>query len=192
LDKLFNLYLQELVAWNEKFNLTAITDPDEIRRKHFEDSLLLLQVIKLTNEAVIDVGAGAGFPGLPLKIACPGIRLTLLDATRKKVNFMDHIIKTLGLKNTVAVWGRAEKYAEDHREKFDVAVSRATAKLNLLCEYCLPFLKVGGQMFAYKGERIEEEIKAAEPALRTFGGELKEVRRFPMRSLVIIEKKHPV
>jgi len=192
LDKLFNLYLQELVAWNEKFNLTAITDPDEIRRKHFEDSLLLLQVIKLTNEAVIDVGAGAGFPGLPLKIACPDIRLTLLDATRKKVAFMDHIIKTLGLKNAVAVWTRAEKYAADHREEFDIAVSRATAKLNTLCEYCLPLLKVGGKMVAYKGEKIEEELKAAGPALRTFGGELKEVRRFPMRSLVIIEKKHPV
>lgn len=192
MDKHFKLYLQELIAWNEKFNLTAITDPAEIERKHFEDSLLLLQVIKLTNESVIDVGAGAGFPGLPLKIACPGLRLTLLDATRKKVDFMNHVIKTLGLKNAVAVWGRAEKYALEHSKEFDVAVSRATAKLNVLCNYCLPLLKVGGLMVAYKGEKIEEEIKAAESALRKWGGEFKEVKRFPMRSLVIIEKKHPL
>ena len=192
MDKLFKLYLQELVAWNEKFNLTAITDPADIQHKHFDDSLLILQVIKLTNQSVIDVGAGAGFPGLPLKIACPDIRLTLLDATRKKVDFMNHVIKTLGLKNAVAVWARAEKYAAGHRRKFDVAVSRATAKLNVLCEYCLPLLKTGGMMIAYKGENLEEEIKAAEPALRKWGGEFKEVKRFPMRSLVIIEKKQPL
>jgi 16S rRNA (guanine527-N7)-methyltransferase len=188
----FDNYLKELLEWNEKFNLTAITDPDEIRRKHFEDSLLLLQVIKLTNESVIDVGAGAGFPGIPLKIVCPDIHLTLIDSTRKKVDFMNHVISTLGLKDTAAVWARAEEYAGDHREKFDVAVSRATAKLNVLCGYCLPFLKSGGMMAAYKGEKIEEEIKSAEPALRKWGGEFKAVKRFPMRSLVIIEKKYPL
>ena len=111
MDKLFNLYLQELLEWNKKFNLTAITDPDEIRRKHFEDSLLLLQTVQLTNESVVDVGAGAGFPGIPLKITCPGIKLTLLEATKKKVDFLKHLIQVLDLTDTEAVWARAEDFA---------------------------------------------------------------------------------
>ena len=188
MDKLFNLYLQELLEWNKKFNLTAITDPDEIRRKHFEDSLLLLQTVQLTNESVVDVGAGAGFPGIPLKIACPGIKLTLLEATKKKVDFLDHIINTLELKNVLAVWSRAEDFAAKHREDFDLAVSRAVASLSALCEYCLPLVKVGGIFAAYKEEKVENEVDEAENAIATLGGKLREIKKFPMRSLIIIDK----
>jgi len=203
LDKLFNLYLQELIAWNKKFNLTAITNPAEIKKKHFEDSLLLLQSpqhpnnqttyppINLTTQSVIDIGAGAGFPGIPLKLACPDIKLTLIEATKKKVEFLQHIIKTLGLTEAEAVWARAEEFAKDYREAFDLAVARAVADLRILSELCLPFVKVGGLFIAYKEEKIEAEIEQAAKAIETLGGRLKEVRKFPARSLVIIEKNAP-
>ncbi len=184
MDKLFDLYLKELVEWNQRFNLTAITKPEDIRKKHFEDSLLLLQAIQLTNETVLDVGAGAGFPGIPLKIACPEIKLTLLESTSKKVEFLKHIIRVLGLKNTDAVWARSE----DFRGQFDLVVARAVAKLNLLCEYCLPLVKVGGKFVAYKQVQVEEEVTAAKNALTVLGGSLKEIKKFPARSLVIINK----
>jgi len=188
LSPVFDIYLKELLEWNEKFNLTSITDPEEIRKKHFEDSLLLLQTIQLTNESVVDVGAGAGFPGIPLKIACPEIKLTLLEATKKKVEFLKHIIQVLELVNTEAIWARAEDFAREHREEFDLAVSRAVAKLNVLCEYCLPFVKIGGLFVAYKEEKVEEEAKQAEKAIEILGGKLKEIKILPFRSLVIIEK----
>jgi len=188
LDKRSELYLAELIEWNKKFNLTSITDPEEIRKKHFEDSLLLLQAIQLTNESVADVGAGAGFPGIPLKIACPGIKLTLIDSVKKKVEFMQHMIKTLDLKDAEAVWSRAEDFAAKNRERFDLAVSRAVAKLNVLCEYCLPLIKVGGFFISYKEEKVEAEVEAAGKAIETLGGKLKEIKKFPLRSLVIIEK----
>jgi 16S rRNA (guanine527-N7)-methyltransferase len=187
-DELFEIYLKELIAWNQKINLTSIIDPAEIRKKHFEDSLLLLQIILLTDESVVDVGAGAGFPGIPLKIVCPEIKLTLLEATKKKVEFLNHIIKILGLKNTEAIWTRAEDFAQKKREAFDVAVSRAVAELNVLCEYCLPLLKVGGTFAAYKEEAVEAEVKRARNAVETLGGSLKEIKKFPSRSLVIIRK----
>jgi len=185
---LFDRYLQELLEWNKKFNLTAITNPEEIRKKHFEDSLLLLKVFPLVNQSVVDVGAGAGFPGIPLKIACPKIKLTLLEATRKKVEFLKHLIQILALEDTEAVWSRAEDYAHDHREVFELAVSRAVAKLNVLCEYCLPLVKVGGIFVAYKEVAVENEIEEAKKAMEILGGKLKEVKRFSERSLVIIDK----
>lgn len=185
---MFDIYLRELLEWNKKFNLTSITDPEEIRRKHFDDSLLLLQTIQLNNQSVIDVGTGAGFPGIPLKIACPKIKLTLLEATRKKIEFLKHLVSILDLKDVEIIWGRAEEVAKEKREVFDVAVSRAVAKLNVLCEYCLPFVKIGGMFVAYKEEKVEEEVKAAEKAIQILGGKLKEIKKFPLRSLVIIEK----
>lgn len=188
---LFNKYLAELIAWNEKFNLTAITEPDEIRKKHFEDSLLLLQVLPLTDQLVVDIGAGAGFPGIPLKIVCPGIKLTLLEATRKKVGFLDHLIKTLSLKETEAVWTRAEEYAKNNWEKYDLAVARAVAKLDTLCGYCLPLVKVGGVFVAYKQVEVEAEVAATQKALTLLGGRLREIRKFPARSLVLIDKITP-
>lgn len=187
-DAQLDLYLKELLKWNKKFNLTSITDPEEIRKKHFEDSLLLLQVIPLTSQTIVDVGSGAGFPGIPLKIACPGIKLTLIESTKKKVEFLKYIIQILGLKDTEAVWARAEDFAQTQRESFDLAISRAVAKLNTLSEYCLPLIKIGGIFVAYKEEQVEKEIKEAEAAIQILGGKLKEIKHFPLRSLVIIEK----
>ncbi|MDD4178521.1 MAG: 16S rRNA (guanine(527)-N(7))-methyltransferase RsmG [Candidatus Margulisbacteria bacterium] len=189
--ELFNKYSAELIAWNKKFNLTSITDPVEIKKKHFEDSLLILQSLHLSIESVVDIGAGAGFPGIPLKLACPNIKLTLIEATKKKVEFLQHIIKTLGLTEAEAVWTRAEEFAKDHREAFDLAVARAVADLRVLSELCLPLVKVGGFFIAYKEEKIETEVAQADKAIETLGGRLKEVRKFPARSLVIIEKTSP-
>lgn len=196
LDKLFNLYLQELIEWNKKFNLTAITDPEEIRLKHFDDSLTILQTIKLTNESVVDIGTGAGFPGIPLKIACPEIKLTLIEATRKKTEFLKHIVARLDLKNVEIIWGRAEEISRQgkYRGKFALAVSRAAAKLDLLCKYCLPFVKQGGLFIAYKGDQVEDEVKATQNLIKALGGKLIEIKKVKLpdseiiHSLVIIEK----
>lgn len=188
---MFDLYLKELLEWNKKFNLTSITDPEEIRIKHFEDSLAILQVLQLSNQSVIDVGTGAGFPGIPLKIACPEISLTLLEATKKKVEFLKHIVSILKLKNVEIIWGRAEDIAKQKRESFDLAVSRAVARLNVLCEYCLPLVKIGGLFVAYKEEKVEEEVEEAKNAIAVLGGNLREIKKFPLRSLVIIDKIKP-
>ncbi len=188
MNKQFEIYSRELIEWNKKFNLTSVTDPDEIRTKHFEDSLSLLQTIKLANESVIDVGAGAGFPGIPLKLACPDIKLTLLEATKKKVEFLKHIISILSLENVEIIWGRAEEATREKRERFDLAVSRAVAKLNILSEYCLPFVKLGGLFVAYKEEEIEAEVEEAKKAIAILGGQIREIKKFPPRSLVIIDK----
>ena len=187
----FDLYLKELIEWNKKFNLTSITDPDAIRLKHFADSLLLLQVLELTGQSVVDVGAGAGFPGLPLKLVRPKIKLTLIEATRKKVDFLNHLVQTLGLTEATAVWGRAEDYAAAHRESFDLALARAVAELNVLAEYCLPLVRVGGVFVAYKQVEVEAEVLAAGAALKRLGGRLREIRKFPQRSLVVIDKVGP-
>lgn len=195
--KLFKIYSDELIEWNKKFNLTAITDPEEVRIKHFEDSLSLLEPIRLTTQSLIDIGAGAGFPGIPLKIKCPQIQLTLVEATRKKVDFLRYIIEKLGLKDIEVIWGRAEEISKDKRERYDIAVSRAVANLNILSELCLPFVKVGGYFIAYKGEKIEAEVKESENAIKLLGGKLKEIKNVQLpnsdivRSLVIIEKISP-
>lgn len=189
--KLFEKYLHELLIWNAKFNLTSITDPAEIKRKHFDDSLLFLQPYRLSTESVVDIGAGAGFPGLPLKIACPGIKLTLVEARQKKVEFLKHLIKILDLSDVEVIWGRAEEAVKERRESFDFAVCRAVASLNTLCEYCLPFVKIGGHFVAYKEENISIEIEEAGNALKVLGGELVEVKRFSMRALVTIRKITP-
>jgi 16S rRNA (guanine527-N7)-methyltransferase len=194
---MFEEYLKELLEWNKKFNLTSITNPEEIRLKHFEDSLSLLQATNLTNQNMIDIGAGAGFPGIPLKIKRPQIQLTLVEATCKKVEFLRHIVNKLGLKNVEIVWGRAEEIAKEKREQYDIAISRAVAKLNVLSELCLPFVKVGGIFIAYKEEKVEDEVKASENAIKLLGGKLKEIKKVTLpnsdiiRSLVIIEKISP-
>lgn len=194
---MFDLYLKELLEWNRKFNLTSIIDPEEIRIKHFEDSLSLLQAIPLKEQSVIDVGTGAGFPGIPLKIVCPEIKLTLLEATKKKVDFLKHIVAVLNLQDVEVVWGRAEEIVKNKRETFDIALSRAVAKLNVLCEYCLPFVKIGGFFIAYKEEKVEDEVEESKKATALLGGKLKEIKkvRLPnsdiIRSLVIIEKASP-
>lgn len=183
LDKLFNLYRKELLEWNQKFNLTAITGPEEIKVRHFEDSLSILQAIDLTDQKVVDIGAGAGFPGIPLKIVRPRIKLTLIEATRKKVEFLKHMISVLDLKDTEAVWGRAEELPQ-YFGKYDVAVSRAVAKLPTLVKYCLPYLKPGGIMIAQKQDQIEEEAAALEVKYRIVKVAVGGVKR----SLVVIDK----
>lgn len=195
--KLFDLYLRELVGWNQKFNLTAITDPGEIRLKHFADSLALLQIKRLTTETVIDIGAGAGFPGLPLKLACPGLKLTLVEATGKKCEFLKHLVALFSLKDVSVIHARAEDLAKEKRESFDLAVSRAVADLRVLSEYCLPFVKVGGSFIAYKENEIETEVAAAKSAFQTLGGELTAINKVKLpgsdliRSLVTIAKVSP-
>jgi len=180
LDKLFNLYLKELMEWNKKFNLTSITDPQEIKVKHFEDSLSLLKIIELKNQSIVDIGTGAGFPGIPLKIACPNIKLTLLEATRKKTEFLKHLVKVLNLKDVEIIWGRAEEKA---RPIYDIAVARAVAKMPVLVKYCLPFVKPGGLFVAYKQDQVEDEARSVQATIKKVKvGDL-------TRSLVIVEKK---
>ncbi len=193
----FETYLKELQEWNKKFNLTAITDTEEIKLKHFEDSLAIEQTIQITDQSIIDIGTGAGFPGIPIKIAHPGIKLTLLEATHKKVDFLKHIVSLLNLNAVEIIWGRAEEVIKDHREAFDIAISRAVAKLNILSELSLPFVKVGGIFIAYKEENVEEEVEEAKRSIKTLGGELKEIKKVKLpgsdivRSLVIIKKIAP-
>jgi len=197
LDKLFNLYLKELLEWNKKFNLTSITDPEEIKLKHFEDSLSILQSLHLINESVVDVGTGAGFPGIPLKIACPQIKLTLIESRQKKVAFLKHIVSLLKLQDVEIIWGRAEEVAKEKREVFDLAVARALAKLNILSEYCLPLVKTNGLFVAYKDKAVEKEVEEASAAIKTMGGKVKEIKKVKLpnselvTSLVMIEKVSP-
>lgn len=169
MDK-FEKYEQMLIETNKKFNLTSIDDPEEIRIKHFEDSLTIKSYIN-DGMKVLDIGSGAGFPGIPLRIE-KNFDLTLIDSVNKKVNFMNQVIDELDLKNTRAVHVRAEDYSKDHREEFDMVVSRAVANLSTLSEYALPFLKVGGIFIAMKGPKAEEEYEDAKNALKILGGEL--------------------
>jgi len=193
-DELFETYLQELIEWNKKFNLTAVSDPDEIRVRHFEDSLSVLQAIDLRDQSVLDVGAGAGFPGIPLKILRPEIKLTLIEATRKKVEFLKHLIEILKLDKVEAIWGRAEVLNRNpkYKGKFEVVVSRAVAKLPQLVKYCLPFLRPNGIFIAMKQEDAGAEIKASEAVIKKLKGKLKRILKIKVgevfRSLIVIEK----
>lgn len=193
-DKFYNI----LIEWNQVMNLTAITKYDEVVQKHFIDSLSIKDVINLKEVcSVIDVGTGAGFPGIPLKIAFPHLKVTLLDSLNKRVKFLNEVIFELGLKNIETVHGRAEDVARDkeYREQYDICVSRAVANLTTLCEYCLPYVKVGGILISYKSGNVEEEIKDSEKAVSILGGIVKKVVKFELRgtnigrSFVIIEKK---
>jgi 16S rRNA (guanine527-N7)-methyltransferase len=182
-------YIEEIVEWNKKFNLTGLKTFDEIKSKLYDDSLNIAKAVDLSKKIkVVDIGCGAGFPGIPLKIEHPDIDLTLVDSMAKKIEFVKHIIKALDLKDTQAICGRAEDLAKDHREQFDLAVSRAVAKLNVLCEYCLPFVKIGGTFVGQKGPEIEEELKAAGHAIDVLGGRLKDKIKVLSGWLVVIEK----
>ncbi len=189
----FDRYAEMLTERNEKVNLTAITDPDEIRVKHFTDSLAAIDLIK-TGATVLDIGSGAGFPGIPLKIARDDISVTLLDSVNKKVAFMNDVIADLGLKNIEAVHARIEDFP--HKGEFDVAVSRAVAELTTLAEYALPFVKVGGTFVAYKSEKAEAEVAAAGNAVALLGGRLREIREVNVapgltRKLIVVDKIDP-
>lgn len=194
----FEKYAALLIEWNKKMNLTAITEPRQIAIKHFLDSLSLLSAYDVPQAAkVIDVGTGAGFPGVPLKIARPDIELTLLDSLQKRLVFLDVLTDQLELK-VALVHCRAEDGARKDlfREKFDVAVSRAVAPLNILLEYCLPFVKVGGVFVALKGSRAQEEIDAAKNALQVLNGEIVKVENFKLaeeeRNVIVIRKTEEV
>ncbi|MCL2050645.1 MAG: 16S rRNA (guanine(527)-N(7))-methyltransferase RsmG [Lachnospiraceae bacterium] len=194
----FEHFLELLLAENEKYNLTAITDRDEAYKKHFIDSLSLINygVDLLAEINLIDIGSGAGFPGIPLKIAFPQLNITLVDATNKRVAFLNDIIGRLNLSGIKAVHGRAEELAhqENFREQYELCVSRAVASLATLSEYCLPFVKPGGLFIAYKAEVAAAEISSAENSISLLGGQAHQQMSFTLpnsdivRSLVGIEK----
>ncbi len=193
----FEEYYRLLVEWNAKFNLTSRTGYDDVQTIHFLDSLSLVRSgIEFDDKRFIDVGAGAGFPGLPLKIAFPEIQLTLLEATGKKTVFLTEVVAALGLKDVIVLNLRAEDAARkpDQREKYDIAVSRAVASLDTLCELCLPFCRVGGSFIAMKKGDTTAEIKAANKGITILGGRLRVIEMINLtdladaRQLVVIDK----
>ncbi|MCH5298503.1 MAG: 16S rRNA (guanine(527)-N(7))-methyltransferase RsmG [Ruminococcus sp.] len=194
----FEKYYNILVEWNEKINLTRITEPEEVAVKHFADSLTLLNYYDIPKKAkVIDVGTGAGFPGIPLKLARPDIDLTLLDSLNKRLVFLNEACDIIGI-DASTVHSRAEDGGQNalYREKFDVAVSRAVARLNTLCEYCLPYVKVGGSFVSMKGPDLSEELSEAKNAVKVLGGKIKTASEFELngageRTIVQIEKISP-
>lgn len=174
----YRKYYELLVAWNEKINLTAITEPDQVAVKHMIDSISCYdKKIFFPNCTVIDVGTGAGFPGLPLKIWQRDIELTLMDSLNKRIKFLQTVVDTLGLDKVSAVHSRAEEGARllTYREQYDVAVSRAVARLNVLAEYCLPFVKVGGYFVALKGAQYQVEAEEAVKAVKVLGGSIEKI-----------------
>ena len=193
----FLKYYELLVEWNGFMNLTAITDYDEVMKKHFVDSLSLIKTYDVSKKVkVIDVGTGAGFPGLALKIAYPNLQVTLLDSLNKRINFLNEVILQLGLTGVETVHGRAEDFAKPDklRGKFDLCVSRAVANLSTLSEYCLPFVKEGGEFISYKSEKINEEMAVAQKAINILGGKFDRSEEFTLpdsdiyRNLVVIKK----
>ena len=203
-QKLFELYYRELIDWNKRFNLTAIIDYQAVQIKHFLDSLTVVSVINEERTAnpffnIIDVGTGAGFPGIPLKIILPQARLTLLDSTAKKSGFLVHIVKEMGLSDVNVVVGRAEEIAHLplYRQQFDLVVSRAVAPMSALVELTLPFCRIGGKLVAHKKGEIEEEIEKANRAIDVMGGRFARMERVDVeelgeeRYLVVVEKSFP-
>jgi len=199
----FDEYYRILVEWNKVMNLTAITDYDEVLLKHYIDSLAINKAIDVESNwnlnkkiKVIDIGTGAGFPGIPLKIIFDNLDVVLLDSMNKKVKFLNEVILKLNLSNMSAIHGRAEDFAKDfsYRESFDLCVSRAVSNLATLSEYCLPYVKVGGAFISYKSGEIDAELKDSEKAIQMLGGKILKVEKMTLpgsdieRSFVIIEK----
>lgn len=198
--KAFHTYYELLIEWNQKMNLTAITGPQEVAVKHMIDSLSCYdRTVFKPDCSMIDVGTGAGFPGLPLKIMHPSFRLTLLDSLNKRVNFLQCVVQALGLHGVEVIHSRAEDGARQKpfRELFDVAVSRAVARLNVLCELCLPFVKVGGYFVALKGAQHQQELDEAKNAIALLGGRLERVQAVKLpdiedsRAVIYIKKVKP-
>ena len=196
----FIRYYEMLVEWNGFMNLTGITEYEEVMKKHFIDSLSLTRIFDTSRECrVIDVGTGAGFPGLALKIAFPWMEITLLDSLNKRLQFLDAVIAELGLDGVHTLHGRAEDYARPGqiREQFDLCVSRAVAHLASLSEYCLPFVKLGGCFVSYKSEKVSEELEISKNAIFLLGGNIIKTEEFTLpdsdifRSLICVKKVQP-
>lgn len=186
-----------LIEWNEKINLTAITEPAEVDIKHFIDSATCLSTGYIKDGArVIDVGTGAGFPGVPVKVLNESLEITLLDSLNKRIKYLQDVSEKLGLKGVTLVHSRAEDGGSNkaYREKYDIALSRAVAAMNVLCEYCLPFVKVGGYFICQKGPSYKEELENAQRAIEILGGRLKEVKGYQLPGsdithyIIIVEK----
>ena len=193
--KQFYNYMNLLIEWNKKINLTAIIEPDEIILKHFVDSLTISKYIS-DGTRVVDVGTGAGFPGIPLKIYRQDLEITLLDSLQKRINFLDEVIRELNLEKIETVHSRVEDFGKDkkYREKFDISTSRAVANLATLSEYLLPLVKIGGKVISMKGSLIEEELENSKNAIKILGGEIERVDEFDLpnsdisRNIILIDK----
>lgn len=198
--KQFITYKDKILEWNKNINLTAIIDEKDIILKHFIDSISILKVINLNNKniSLIDIGTGAGFPGIPVKIVNPSLKLTLVDSLNKRIKFLNHIIDSLELENVVAIHSRAEDLGKDSlfRENFDIATSRAVANMKVLCEYNLPFVKVGGKFIALKGPNINDELLEAKENIKLLGGEIEDIKYINIpktdikHTLIIVNKIH--
>lgn len=187
----FRSYYELLTEWNKKINLTAITGYEDVVRKHFIDSILICSLLDLNKDIrIIDVGTGAGFPGIPIKILNPDCRIVLLDSLNKRVRFLETVVNELGLDNVECIHGRAEDVSREkkYRASFDLSVSRAVANLSTLCEYCIPFLKKGGMLVSYKSDKADDEINGSENAVRTLGSEITSVKEIALPETDIVRK----
>lgn len=193
--EIFEKYYEKLVSYNQKVNLTAITDKAQVFTKHFLDSILPIDAIPV-GASLVDVGAGAGFPSLPIKIVRDDVKITMVDSLNKRITFLNELTKELNIEST-NIHARAEDFAKQNREKFDVAVARAVAKLNTLLEYLLPLVKVGGMVLAFKGNNFKEELEEAQNALSVLGGEYIKTFQFNLpneqgeRNIIVIKKIKP-
>lgn len=199
--KQFLMYYELLVEWNKVMNLTAITEYKQVVEKHFVDSISLIHVLDKQylddNKSMIDIGTGAGFPGIPLKIVFPNLRVTLLDSLNKRITFLNEVIKKLKLENIETIHGRAEDYARQikYREQYDICVSRAVANLATLSEYCLPYTKEKGFFISYKSDHVDEEIENSKNAIKMLGGKIEKIEKFILpdtdikRAIIKIKKE---